>query len=103
MDSATDSPPPAPAPPDLEALRASFAAVESLRDPLEREAVRFREAGRLDLSAEQYAALFEIYQQKPLPRWLFEAKMRRLADWFARLSVLALLGYVGKLAVPPRP
>lgn len=99
MDSETNSPPPAPAPHDLEALRASFAAVERVRDPLEREAVRLHEAARLDLSAEQYAALFEIYKQKPLPRWLCEPKMRRLVDWFARLSVLALLDYVGKLAI----
>src|SRR5580692_2239789 len=84
---------------DFEALLASFARLGRTREPIAREIARLNEAKLLGLRERRYTALLEIYNQERLPRWLLEPKLKRLVDWFARLSLFKLLGYIGRFAV----
>src|SRR5258708_22707867 len=119
MDSGSDSPAPAtgkrasPGPetasaapareprpdPRLEDLIASFAMLEQIPDPLDRATAKLREAKRLRIPERRYVALFEIYVQKRVPGFLLDPQLKRLVDWFARLSLFKLLEYVGPLAI----
>jgi sugar transport system substrate-binding protein len=73
--------------------------LEQIPDPLDRATAKLREAKRLRIPERRYLALFEIYEQKRVPGFLLDPQLKRLVDWFARLSLFKLLEYVGRLAI----
>jgi sugar transport system substrate-binding protein len=83
----------------LESLKASFANVERISDPLARKMAQRLEAERLQIRENRYTALFAVYKQQRLPRWLFEPQLGRLVDRFAHLSIFKFFGYIGRFAI----
>ena len=85
---------------DVHALRDSFTIVAAIDDPIRRRLAIVREAVRFGLGIQEYTELFTASRrQQRASRWLLEPVAARAVDWFASLSLFALLEYVGRLAI----